>query len=247
MVAFAHLDREFGFPVGTLDSVWAQESSRGSNRGNSSAGARGHFQFMPATRQEMMRNHGIDPWSNDPEVAARAAAIYLRNETQRFDGDLAKGLAAYNAGGGNVRRAERNGGANWLASLPSETRKYVPSILKRMGMSTDDMDASLDYQQRRDAGSTSREEDEIEAERRRRMLGQAGFDPSQMGEGDLLGQMFFALISMAIQKVMERSGQVQDQTTPEPATVADGTTVTPSAAPAATVASRDTAGGRASA
>ncbi|PZP85243.1 MAG: hypothetical protein DI582_06335, partial [Azospirillum brasilense] len=226
MVAFAQLDREYGFPEGTLDSVWAQESSRGSNRGNSSAGARGHFQFMPATRDEMMRNHGIDPWSNDPEVAARAAAIYLRNETQRFGGDLAKGLAAYNAGGGNVQRAVRNGGANWLASLPAETRSYVPSIMQRMGMSTDDMDASLAYQQRRDAGGTSREEDETEAQRRRRMLGQAGFDASQMGQGDLLSQMFFALISMAVEKALENMGPAQTASAESaaPTTVPTGTT-----------------------
>jgi hypothetical protein len=166
-------------------------------------------------------------------VAARAAAIYLKNETQRFGGDLAKGLAAYNAGGGNVQRAVRNGGANWLASLPAETRNYVPSIMRRMGMSTDDMDTSLAYQQRRDAGETTREEDETEAQRRRRMLGQAGFDASQMGQGDLLSQMFFALISMAVEKALEKMGPAQTASAEtSPTTVPTGTTVTPPATPA---------------
>lgn len=53
----------------------------------SRAGARGPFQFMPGTRQEMMDKYGLDPYKNDRQ-AVRSAARY----------QLQRGVEGYNPG-----------------------------------------------------------------------------------------------------------------------------------------------------
>ncbi len=89
---------------------------------------------MPATRGEVLKETGLDPWSDNPRVAAECAGHYLSKQLKRFDGDMAKALAAYNAGGGNVNQAVAKRGSQWLASLTGETRQYVPDILGRIGL-----------------------------------------------------------------------------------------------------------------
>lgn len=85
----------------------------------SSAGAQGIAQFMPATAREQ----GVDPLN--PEQALRGGAAYLQKLIAYFDGEVAKGVAAYNAGAGRVEKAVAAGGANWAASLPGETQSYL--------------------------------------------------------------------------------------------------------------------------
>jgi soluble lytic murein transglycosylase-like protein len=46
----------------------------------------------------------------------------------QFGGDYAKELAAYTAGAGAVNSAVAQGGGNWLAYMPAETRNYVHVI-----------------------------------------------------------------------------------------------------------------------
>jgi hypothetical protein len=125
---FTDIDAEYGFPTGLLDSTWRKESTRGTDW-VSPAGAVGHFQFMPRTRREMIQKHGLDPWSKDERIAARCCALYLKELTDQFDGDLEKGLSAYNAGAGNVRKAIRKHGDNWLHGLRAETQAYAANIL----------------------------------------------------------------------------------------------------------------------
>lgn len=88
----------------------------------SSAGAQGIAQFMPATAQEQ----GIDPLN--PEEALRGAAAYLQKLISYFGGEVAKGVAAYNAGAGRVENAVAAGGANWQGYLPAETQSYLQII-----------------------------------------------------------------------------------------------------------------------
>lgn len=115
---FNLLEQKMGLPLGLLDKVWLQESSRGRNM-LSRAGAKGHFGFMDATAKEQ----GLrDP--NNLEQSAAAAARYLSQLMQKYGGDLQMTLAAYNWGMGNL---DRNG----LANAPWETRKYVQDVTGR--------------------------------------------------------------------------------------------------------------------
>lgn len=87
----------------------------------SSAGAQGLFQFMPKTA-EWLEIDALDPYQ-----AGSGAARYLRYLIDHFDGSLELGLAAYNAGMGNVRK--------YGNSIPpfQETQKYVTEITKKLG------------------------------------------------------------------------------------------------------------------
>jgi len=97
--------------------VW--QESRWRPAATSHAGARGLAQLMPGTARYL----GVDP--DDPMQNLEGGARYLREQLDRFDGDLEKALAAYNAGPGRVIRA---GGVPNIR----ETRNYVAAIMGRL-------------------------------------------------------------------------------------------------------------------
>ena len=74
---------------------------------------------MPGTARDM----GVNP--DDPLANLEGGARYLRAQLDRFDGDLERALAAYNAGPGRVLRA---GGVPNIR----ETRQYVAAIMGRL-------------------------------------------------------------------------------------------------------------------
>jgi soluble lytic murein transglycosylase-like protein len=85
----------------------------------SRSGAIGEMQLMPGTARSL----GVDPY--DTLQNYRGGASYLRALMARYDGDLIKTLAAYNAGPGAVDR--------WGGVPPyKETRAYVAAILDRL-------------------------------------------------------------------------------------------------------------------
>lgn len=101
-----------------LEAVVWQES-RWRENAVSPAGARGLAQLMPGTARYL----GVDP--DNPYANLEGGARYLREQLDRFDGDLEKALAAYNAGPGRVIRA---GGIPKIR----ETQNYVAAIMGRL-------------------------------------------------------------------------------------------------------------------
>jgi Transglycosylase SLT domain len=105
-----------GLPVGFFARLIWQES-RFDQWARSPAGARGVAQFMPPTAAE----YGLrDPF--DPIESVAASARFLRELREQF-GNLGLAAAAYNAGGGRIRK--------WLSgqsAMPEETRNYVSII-----------------------------------------------------------------------------------------------------------------------
>ncbi|MEM6857417.1 MAG: lytic transglycosylase domain-containing protein [Pseudomonadota bacterium] len=112
------LSQRFDLSPSLLEAVVWQES-RWRPRAVSRAGARGLAQLMPGTAQYL----GVDP--DDPMQNLEGGARYLREQLDRFDGDLEKALAAYNAGPGRVIRA---GGVPNIR----ETQNYVAAIMGRL-------------------------------------------------------------------------------------------------------------------
>ena len=83
----------------------------------SPAGAQGLTQLMPATAAGLGVTNPLDP-----AQAIEGGAKYLRQQLDRFGGDAAKALAAYNAGPGAVQR---------FGGVPpyQETQNYVRRVL----------------------------------------------------------------------------------------------------------------------
>jgi soluble lytic murein transglycosylase len=100
----------------------------------SSAGARGLMQITPEAANDIERHSGGTTFElgdlSDPEINIRYGTFLLRELLDRYDGDAAAALAAYNAGPGN---ADRWGGSDLtVAGIPfPETRAYVEDVLDK--------------------------------------------------------------------------------------------------------------------
>ena len=114
----AELAARFDLSPALIEAVVWQES-RWHAGAVSPVGARGLAQLMPGTARQM----GVDP--SDPYANLEGGARYLREQLDRFNGDLEKALAAYNAGPGRVESA---GGVPQIR----ETQSYVASVMGRL-------------------------------------------------------------------------------------------------------------------
>jgi soluble lytic murein transglycosylase len=100
----------------------------------SSAGARGLMQITPEAAQYIEKQSGGTTFKlsdlSDPELNIRYGTFLLRELLDRYDGDEAAALAAYNAGPGN---ADEWGGADLtVEEIPfPETRAYVEEVLEK--------------------------------------------------------------------------------------------------------------------
>jgi len=121
---FDAADKRSDLPPGMTSRVAYQESRYNPQASNPS-GAKGIMQIIPRWHPN------VDVW--DPIDSIFYGAGYLRENYNRFN-DWAKALAAYNWGPGNVNKAIRNYGDNWLANAPAETRNYVRDVTADLGI-----------------------------------------------------------------------------------------------------------------
>lgn len=107
--------RESQVPAELLHAVVQRESNY-NPRAVSPKGAMGLMQLMPGTAGDLQVSDPFDPESN-----VRGGAKYLRGLLDRFDGNLVKALAAYNAGPEAVKDGR-------IPDYP-ETKEYVKKVI----------------------------------------------------------------------------------------------------------------------
>jgi len=146
---FDHAIKELTLPLHHEDVIRQQANEKGVDAAliaaviyseskfsdaESSAGARGLMQITPEAAATIARNSNATTFElkdlGDPEINIRYGTFLLRELLDRYDGDEAAALAAYNAGPGN---ADKWGGADLnVADIPfPETRAYVEEVLEK--------------------------------------------------------------------------------------------------------------------
>jgi soluble lytic murein transglycosylase len=127
--------REVGVDPATVYGLIRQES-RFILDARSHVGASGLMQLMPATARWTARKIGLDykpSMITDRDVNLRLGASYLKLVLDDFEGRIALGAAAYNAGPNRPRRWRQGPeleAAAWVENIPfTETRDYVKKVL----------------------------------------------------------------------------------------------------------------------
>lgn len=126
LARLSELDKQYGFPEGTMKRLWGAESDYGldpSSKIENKKGALGDFQFLSKTAKD----YGITDRSNFDQ-SSKGAAKYLSDLKKRYKGDLNKALAGYNWGLGRMDANLQNNGQNWFMNTPSSTQAYVNKV-----------------------------------------------------------------------------------------------------------------------
>ena len=102
----------WGLALGLVLALIMVESG-GYSLAVSHVGALGLMQLMPATGEELAHKLGF-PWSGeetlfDPLVNVKLGTAYLKQLSDRYDGNVRVALAAYNWGPGRIDRFLRRG------------------------------------------------------------------------------------------------------------------------------------------
>lgn len=128
-----------------VDSVISQESG-GRVDAVSNKGALGIMQLMPETARQMAQELGVQfnlhRLTRDADYNKQLGSAFLGKMLERYDGEQALALAAYNAGPARVDEwLERNGDPRigdlsmsaWVRQIPfKETREYTSRILAEL-------------------------------------------------------------------------------------------------------------------
>ncbi|VAW39375.1 Membrane-bound lytic murein transglycosylase D precursor [hydrothermal vent metagenome] len=130
---------QYNIPEAFILAIIAQESA-GKVHARSRAGAGGLFQIMPATAKRLGLRGEIGAYDLrfDPAQSAQAAAKYIHEQWQLYDGDKVKILAAYNSGENRFARLNKRyknkslWDKNFYYELPRETRHYIPVVIAAM-------------------------------------------------------------------------------------------------------------------
>jgi soluble lytic murein transglycosylase len=146
---FDHALKELTLPLNHEDVIRQQASEKGVDAAliaaviyseskfsdaTSSAGARGLMQIIPDAAKQIAKESGATTFElgdlSNPEINIRYGTFLLRELLDRYNGDEAAALAAYNAGPGNV---DKWGGSDLnVSEIPfPETRAYVEEVLEK--------------------------------------------------------------------------------------------------------------------
>ena len=118
----ADLEKLDNLPPGILSAIQRTEGGVG----ESPKGAAGSFQLMPGTATA----YGLKDYERfDYTKAANVADQEIRKALKKYGGDVAKALASYNWGQGNLDKDIATHGEDWLKYAPKETRDYVARAL----------------------------------------------------------------------------------------------------------------------
>jgi soluble lytic murein transglycosylase-like protein len=101
--------------------IWVE--SRFKTRARSRRGSCGLMQLMPATAREVARNMGRSYDLFDPDFNIHAGTFYFAQLLERYDGNTALALAAYNIGPGVISSYARSSDR-----LPAVSRAYVAGV-----------------------------------------------------------------------------------------------------------------------
>ncbi len=125
-------------------AITRQESEFDPNA-KSPSGALGMMQLLPRTAKEVAHKNDV-PFAlgrlGDASYNMNLGSLYLGRLINSYDGSYIMGIAAYNAGPGNVRNWTRKFGTpgnevdsaiNWIEKIPFyETRNYVQRVLENL-------------------------------------------------------------------------------------------------------------------
>lgn len=120
----------YGVPTALIKSIIEIESAFNPNA-VSRAGAKGLMQLMDGTARGLGVNDSFDPAQN-----IDGGTRYLSNLLQRFGGEVAVALAAYNAGPTRVASLGVSTDDELMANLhalPLETQAYVQKVIDARG------------------------------------------------------------------------------------------------------------------
>ncbi|OQY35632.1 MAG: hypothetical protein B6241_00115 [Spirochaetaceae bacterium 4572_59] len=133
------ISREYGQPEELVLGIIRRESAFHRTI-ESHAGAVGLMQLMPSTASDLAKRYRVDTWDlMNPEDNIRFGNLYLEWLIERpWTNDYVDVLAAYNGGGGNLRKWKRQFGdldtLLFVQSIPySETRNYIRKVIVAAG------------------------------------------------------------------------------------------------------------------
>ena len=138
---FANYEAQYGLPQGLMTGIHMQESHGNTNATGPSTkwgSAKGGFQLIDATAKRFQVDNAYNM-----EQATEGAAKYLSYLYKHFNNDLAKTIAAYNTGEGNVDKNPMSLilSDRWARNKKTgigQTKEYTKNVLAYMKSATTD-------------------------------------------------------------------------------------------------------------